>query len=112
MRVIVCGGRDYSDYRVIRLVMEALDPEYVTVVHGGAQGADRIAADVAESEGMPVDEFPARWSEEGRAAGPLRNRRMLEAGADLVIAFPGGRGTADMVSAAREAGVPVLQVLP
>jgi len=35
---------------------------------------------------------------------------MADAGADLCIAFPGGRGTADMVRRARAAGIPVRSV--
>jgi hypothetical protein len=35
---------------------------------------------------------------------------MLEYGPDLVVAFPGGRGTADMVRRAKAAGCEVLEV--
>ena len=52
--------------------------------------------------------YPANWKKHGRAAGPIRNKQMLEeAKPDLVIAFPGGAGTANMVKQAREAGVKV-----
>ncbi|MEM9912925.1 MAG: hypothetical protein AAF922_19365 [Pseudomonadota bacterium] len=45
----------------------------------------------------------------GRAAGPIRNKEMLDEGCpDLVVAFPGGRGTANMVKQAQAAGVEVL----
>lgn len=53
--------------------------------------------------------FPAHWEQEGRAAGPRRNNRTL--GPDLVVAFPGGKGTADMVARARAKGVRVKLVL-
>ena len=56
--------------------------------------------------------FPADWKTYGRAAGPLRNARMIAEGKpDLVLAFPGGRGTADMTRKARAAGVEVRAVL-
>lgn len=55
--------------------------------------------------------FEADWHTHGRAAGPIRNRRMIEEGKpDLVVAFPGGRGTANMVNQARAAGIEVREV--
>lgn len=46
-----------------------------------------------------------------RSAGPKRNQRMLDKGKpDLVLAFPGGDGTADMVRKAKSAGVPIIEV--
>ena len=109
MRVIVCGGRDYSDERTIDTVMRALSMPTI-VVHGDARGADRLAGHVARNLGLTVENHPADWKAHGKAAGPIRNQAMLDAGADLVIAFPGGAGTADMVGRARSAGVPVLHV--
>jgi hypothetical protein len=57
---------------------------------------------------VPIDVYVAQWKKHGRAAGPIRNQRMLDKGKpDLVVAFPGGRGTADMIRRAERAGVPV-----
>lgn len=109
MRVIVCGGRDYDDQRTVRAVISALNDETI-VIHGGAKGADRLAEYEAARLGLDVERYPADWAKHGKAAGPIRNQAMLNAGADLVIAFPGGRGTAHMASIARKAGVPVLEV--
>ena len=109
MRVIVCGGRDYDDERTVDAVMSALDLD-CTVVAGSAPGADTLAVAWRKERGLSHEEFPADWRKHGKAAGPIRNQAMLDAGADLVIAFPGGRGTADMVSKAREAGVTVMEV--
>lgn len=110
MRVIVCGGRDYDDETTVIEVLSALDPTAVTIVHGAARGADKLAASVARGFGHYVQPYPADWKRHGKAAGPIRNQQMLDAGADLVIAFPGGRGTAHMVEIARAAGVPVMEV--
>ncbi len=109
MRVIVCGGRDFHDYPTVD---EALDRYGVTMIaHGGAPGADACAQTYAELAGVPVREFPARWIEHGKAAGPIRNQEMLDKfKPDAVIAFPGGRGTADMVRRAKAAGVRVIEV--
>ena len=81
------------------------------IVHGGATGADVLAQKWARLRGKPVMAYPANWSEFGKAAGPLRNRDMLRIERPgLVVAFPGGAGTADMVRAARQAGVAVHEV--
>jgi hypothetical protein len=65
----------------------------------------------AKGIGVPCDVYEADWISLGRKAGPIRNQRMLEEGKpDLVMAFPGGRGTADMVRRGKEAGVEVIEV--
>jgi len=110
IRVIVCGGRDYANRTVIGGALGMLR-DGVTIVHGAAPGADSLAAEEAALRGLDVEAHPADWSTHGKAAGPIRNQRMLEAGAELVIAFPGGRGTADMVRRSREAGIVVLTAL-
>lgn len=131
MIVIIAGGRDYA--------MDALDWRRLDALHagelehlgchsapvgpitcvyeGGATGADACGRMWAASRGLPWLTFPYR-GEHGRAGGPIRNRAMLAgehhtgkaAPAELVVAFPGGAGTADMVEAAQEAGVPVLDL--
>src|SRR5690606_11824331 len=80
-----------------------------TLVHGGAPGADSEAAYVAAYLlEWPVEAHPADWQRHGRAAGPIRNQQMVDSGADLVIAFPGGRGTADLIRRAPGIPVPVM----
>lgn len=114
MRIIFCGGRDYANRHAVAQVLLALDEDVVTVVHGACPtGADEIVDELARNFGwgpFKVEPHPANWGLHGRAAGPRRNAQMLSAGADLVIAFPGGNGTADMVARARAAGVPVMEV--
>ena len=114
MRIIVCGGRDYGNRTAISRVLLALDHRVVTIVHGDCPtGADAIADELAGDYGWgPFDivPFPADWKTHGKAAGPIRNQQMLDAGADLVIAFGGGKGTADMVERARKAVIVVLEV--
>jgi len=118
MRVIVCGGRDYRNQKRVFDVLDALRKRHVcrlVIVHGAAKGADFFAgswARTARLGGELVEEepHPADWSKHGKAAGMLRNREMLEAGAELVIAFPGGTGTRGMVSIAEKAGVPVRRI--
>lgn len=81
------------------------------IIHGGARGADALAGEWAECFGVPFRVFPANWDRDGKAAGPIRNQRMIDEGKpDLVIVFPGGRGTADMVMRARKAGITIREI--
>lgn len=113
MRVIVCGGRDFVGDAAWNLVMDTLsaihaETPITAVIEGGANGADRLGRAWAQMRGIKVVTVPALWSEHGRAAGPIRNTRMVrEFNPDLVVAFPGGRGTADMIRQADAFAVPV-----
>ena len=114
-RIIVCGGRQYADRERVFAVLDMLHVECIIalVIHGGAPGADRLAADWAMLRVVPIAAYIAQWNRDGRAAGPIRNQLMLnEAKPSLVVAFLGGRGTADLVKRARLAGVKVIEVLP
>lgn len=96
IRLLVCGGRTYDELRTLSKEMSANHPIAV-VIHGGASGADRLAARWADVNNIQTIVFPANWKQ-GRKAGPIRNQFMLdESKPDLVLAFPGGPGTADMV---------------
>jgi len=78
---------------------------------GWRTGADTLGQEWAEARGVPCDVFMANWAGLGRKAGPIRNQEMLDQGRpNMVVAFPGGRGTADMVRRARGAGVEVIEV--
>jgi hypothetical protein len=86
----------------------------LTVIQGGAPGADRWAREWAHQQ-TPAQEValvnvPADWEKWGTAAGPKRNQMMLDQKPDIVLAFPGGRGTADMIARAEQAGVEVVTV--
>jgi hypothetical protein len=110
MKVLVCGGRDFSDWELVYRTLDNVHAKspIKCVIHGAARGADSLAADWAHSRLVPARAFPADWKTDGRAAGPIRNQRMLVEGKpDSVIAFPGGRGTADMIKRAESAGLPV-----
>lgn len=110
MRVLVTGGRDFSDQE---LLFEALDRlharhGFTVLVHGDASGADRLSGEWATARGVPVEAHPADWKRHGRAAGPIRNQKMLDTEPELLVAFPGGKGTADMVRRAKQAGLEVV----
>lgn len=110
MRVLVGGGRDYADRKKVFDTLDSIRKELgtITIIHGGASGADALALAWAMARGFDSLQFKADWNKHGRAAGPIRNQQMLDEGhPDLVIAFPGGCGTADMVRRARASGIEV-----
>jgi hypothetical protein len=113
MRVLVCGGRDFLDASRVNAVLGRLWTErgpITCLIQGGARGGDWMAAQWAKARGVTVAEFPADWKRYGRHAGPIRNRQMLEEGKpDLVVSFPGGRGTRNMVDQAEAAGLEVIR---
>jgi hypothetical protein len=108
-RVLICGGRHYDDSAHFASVMRDVNP--TEIVTGGATGADTLAALWAGANGLILHVIKADWQRHGKAAGPIRNQEMLDRfPPDLVVAFPGGRGTADMVRRAKEVGVEVRHV--
>ena len=115
MIVLVCGGRAYADWSRARQVLDIVHRRYPIslLVHGAAMGADSIADSWAKDRGVQRRAFPMDYMKWGGAAGDIRNGQMLrEARPNMVIAFPGGAGTANMIEKARAARVPVLRVAP
>lgn len=113
---LVCGGRDFDDDVMFQSAMSdlvRLRGMPSTIIHGAARGADTLADEWAKRHALRVRAFPANWRKHGRAAGPIRNQQMLDEGRPyLVVAFPGGRGTVDMVRRARDAGIDVVEIVP
>lgn len=113
MRLLVCGGREFERWQWLSSSLDYVDDVWPleALICGMAHGADTLAERWAKYKGIPVLEFPARWRDYGRAAGAKRNAQMLQEGKpDLVIAFPGGRGTANMCALARAANVEVWEM--
>lgn len=98
MKAIIAGGRDIPEDQHYWPLLDHLRERHGIdeVVCGGARGGDTVGRLWAEARSIPVTMFPADWSKDGRAAGPIRNQRMAEYG-EMLVALPGGRGTADML---------------
>lgn len=112
-KVLVCGGRTFTDDDLVNNTLTKLLETYdiECIIEGDAPGADRLAGTWARNHAIPNFKYPADWNKQGKAAGPLRNAKMLLDGRpNLVVAFPGGRGTADMVRKAKASGVEVIEV--
>ena len=113
LTVIVCGGRDFWKPEVVNATLSALQAArgpFYAVIHGNAAGADRLGGIWARQNNVREWPVPAEWRKHGHAAGPIRNKNMLGMSPDLVVAFPGGKGTRNMVKQARAAAVEVIEV--
>lgn len=129
MKILVCGGRDFKDrvflYKTLTELFKT-DGPIEELIHGGAQGADSLAKTWAIDNSIPCKAFPAKWDDlyhptavikvngwgkkYDALAGHRRNQQMLDEGKpDMVIAFKGGSGTANMIALAKKAGVPITQ---
>lgn len=106
---MVYGGRNYSHYGRVASALLQVKQKHgkFVLVHGCASGADTLGARWALIEGCPVQPFPADWMGHGKAAGPIRNQKMVDSGLDGAVEFPGGFGTADMRRRLEAAGVPI-----
>lgn len=111
MKVIAfTGGRDFSDLEMFEHVFRNLRSRHgdFLAAHGGASGLDKMVRQSCLSMGWPCVEMPAPWGFHGPAAGPIRNGWILRyLSPELLVAFPGGKGTADMVRQAIALGIKV-----
>ena len=117
MRIVVTGSRRWTDSDTIRAVLRDLDDgtPITLLIHGDCRGADRTAASVAHQLGIRTLAYPANWKELGKAAGPFRNRAMLDDWSpELVVGFHGdyknSKGTKDCIQAALQRKIPVMLV--
>lgn len=112
-RVLVCGGRGYSDRQKVGRVLgeENAKCPIDLIITGGAPGADTLASKWAEWYGFNQVIVPANWQKHGKAAGPIRNKLMLDLlEPTVIIAFPGGVGTKNMIAQAQAQGLRVIEV--
>ena len=118
MRVIICGSRNWKEEKVIpedriETYIKTL-PRNAVIIHGGGPGADTIVDRVARERGHTVIERKANWDLYGDAAGPIRNKEMLDFGVDKVVGFHediiNSKGTKDMLARARKARIPIVMV--
>ena len=125
MKILVCGSRSWHNVAKVRLALARFfkpccedcneNVADVTVIDGGAHGADELGHMVAVENGFLTKRFPADWNRYGKRAGYIRNQQMLTEGhPDLVLAFWDGRsrGTRHMIELARKAGVAVEIIRP
>lgn len=118
LRVIIAGGRDFENYRLLEeKVQEVLEVHgyfdnvdvEAEIISGAAKGADSLGERYAREHRIPVKRFPADWKRHGRYAGPLRNEQMADYASEegykgILVAFwdGGSRGTRNMISQAKQ----------
>ena len=114
LKILVCGGRNLHNVSLVYNTLNdvSLAWDEICIAQGGCKtGGDKFARDWARSKGHPLITMDANWSVYDKAAGPIRNQWMLDwIKPDLVLAFPGGRGTADMVAKAKSLGLWVKEI--
>jgi hypothetical protein len=114
-RVLVTGSRDWAPVTLIESILTRLKARHgsaLIVAHGACPtGIDVTFRRACETMGIGEQRYPAAWETQGKAAGPIRNTAMVQAGADVCLAFSRklteSRGTSDCVRKAISAGIPV-----
>jgi len=128
--LLVTGGRGFLDQRLVGQVLDGelrrVGPDRLWLLQGGAGGADRLAREWASRRAVPCLTMHAHWDRAGLRAGPERNQWMVDLANRLIgewpqaeptmqvlaIAFPGGKGTADMVRRCRDNDIEVVEIAP
>lgn len=118
MQIMITGFRNYDNFNEMYWVLETIvdklkiKPNQSTIIHGNSRGADKIAGYVGKDLGFKIEVHPANWDKYGKAAGPIRNREMVNSDIDLVLAFPIGKsyGTRNAMKEAREKQIPIINI--
>jgi hypothetical protein len=112
VRIIVTGDRDWFRPAMAIAVLKRLIAKHgpdLVIVQGGASGVDSSFKLACQEMGIACEEFPARWDELGKRAGPVRDSEMVLAGAGYCLVFhpfsPRSKGSKDCASQAIEAGI-------
>jgi len=110
--IIVTGGRNYQDRKCVYSILDFIHRHSpITLLnHGGTNAADKLASEWAASRNVSECVHHADWEGLGPCAGPYRNQNMVDHGADLAIAFPGGKGTKDCVFRIKRANIALFEV--
>lgn len=109
--IAVTGGRDYTDMEKVyeRMTHYHHRLRFTHVVHGGATGLDSIVDAWCDTKrGVQSVLCRAHWKRDGKGAGPIRNSMMAIIRPTVLLAFPGGTGTRDMVRTCKAYGTRVI----
>lgn len=110
MKIIVAGGRDFNDKKRAFKKLDKLRKgrEEVTIIHGDAEGADKIGGLYAKERKLDMVIFPANWEGRGNSAGHIRNSAMGDYGTHLLAFWDGkSHGTKSMIDIATRKGLKV-----
>lgn len=111
MKTIIAGSRDITSYNLVATAIHIAEGHGIscdTIISGGCRGVDQLAIDYAVDNAIYYSVYPADWSKFGKAAGPIRNRRMAENAHALIAIWDGkSKGTLNMINTATELGLKV-----
>jgi hypothetical protein len=115
MRVLVTGGRTFQDRDWLWAGLDLIHTHpqmgpITEIIEGGATGADNRAQEWAYQREVRCVTVPAQWERHGKSAGYIRNSEMAKMRPDLVLACPGGKGTANMTHVAAASGLKVVRL--
>lgn len=110
-RIAVTGGRNFINFITIRKAFKEINlNENDILVHGGCSGCDQLCAEIASKEfNVKTEEHSANWERYGKAAGPIRNKEMLESNIDILLVFQGGKGTINCKKEAEKLGIKIME---
>jgi glycerophosphoryl diester phosphodiesterase len=112
MKVIIAGGRNITDYNVVKIAYHKSGLQATEIVSGAAKGVDYLGELFAKNNGISIKRFPADWNKYGKRAGPLRNLEMAEYADALIAVWDGeSKGTSNMIAQARQHGLIVFVYL-
>jgi hypothetical protein len=110
MKILICGSRDWTDYKKIENEILNQNINNLVLITGGARGADNIAESIAKKLNIENKIYYAEWNKYGNAAGPIRNEKMIkEEKPNLIIAFQKNhsKGTQDTINRGNKYKIPV-----
>ena len=110
MKVLICGGRDFNDYKCFLREIIINHDEIEEIISGGAVGTDSLAERHADYWGIPITIIKPDWKKYGKSAGFIRNQEMIDRHPDIVVAFWDGvsHGTKDTINRAKKAKIKTL----
>ena len=112
-RVIIAGGREFDDYKLLcercdAILVEKAKTHRIIILSGGAAGADTLGESYARERGYLVEVHPADWDRYGKRAGPIRNGVMASKAQALIAFWDGSSpGTRDIIEQAEGKGLAI-----
>jgi hypothetical protein len=109
IRVCVCGGRNFKEKEFLYNTLDKLlfiRKDFI-IINGDAHGADKLSTQWAIERNVYYELYRADWKKYKNAAGPIRNKQMIDSHIDLLVAFPGGKGTKNMIEQCKKNNIKV-----
>mgnify|MGYP001594148271 FL=1 len=110
MRLLVCGGRHFDDAVLVEGELQAFHAAspISVLIHGGLPGIGIPLESWARRNKVHVIRYPANFSL-GKSGDATRDEFMLaDSRAEMLLVFPGGRRTAELLREAGRKLVPVM----